>query len=380
MMRFINFSAVLCLFFLLAGCGAGFDSDKQEKDRPIVKPQPEIPDNNDNQNPSDEQFYDNDYYYYSFYTTESTNSNEDNKSNQVNGNPAGHMGFISDVAVPSYDSELTNSDTTLSEAKALEVMNDSDYGEDSEYGNYDEYNEYAGYDEYDDYSAYGDYDSSNDEYGAYEASEEEYDNDPLEPLNRAIYEFNYVIDGLLLKPVAGLYRDVVPSWGRQRVGNALRNITEPIDAVNSAFQRDPEQAFTSVWRFLINSTFGLLGMFDAAEEIGLSYRNEDFGQTLGHYDIGAGPYLMLPILGPSNLRDGFGMIVDSAFNPMSYADETEALIYNVTNGIHTRSELLDIIDDIEQNSLDPYVTIRSGYFQRRNSLIRDVNDIVRDSD
>ena len=206
-----------------------------------------------------------------------------------------------------------------------------------------------------------------------DADDEYADSDPIEPINRAIFKFNQVVDGVALKPVSQIYRGVVPQWGRDRVSNFLYNVSEPVTVVNSVFQGDPENAFTSVWRFIINTTFGVLGTFDAATEIGLKPRKEDFGQTLAVWGVGEGPYIVLPIIGPSSGRDTVGLGVDYATNPINwgrYTDSEERVALYVAKAIDTRTSILDITDDIERTSLDPYASYRSLYLQKRRADAR----------
>lgn len=195
------------------------------------------------------------------------------------------------------------------------------------------------------------------------------DNDPLEPVNRAIFKFNNVVDGYVIRPVAVGYRYVVPAWGRQRVTNVFYNISEPVTVLNSVLQADPENAFTALWRFIINSTFGLLGTFDAASELGLKARPEDFGQTLGVWGVKDSTYIVLPILGPSTLRDGVSLAADYYTNPfyngMIVHDDDVVWGMVIVNGLNKRTNLLDVTDDIDKNSLDPYATYRSAYLQKR---------------
>ena len=205
-----------------------------------------------------------------------------------------------------------------------------------------------------------------------EADDEVDYSDPIEPVNRAIFEFNSAVDYVLLRPAAKVYTGAVPQWGRQRVTNFLYNVSEPVTVVNSAFQGDAENAFTSVWRFIINSTFGLLGTFDAATEVGLKARKEDFGQTLAVWGAGEGPYIVLPILGPSSLRDTAGMGVDYAVNPTNWnsvADSDTRTGLYVAKALDSRSSILDITDEIDRTSLDPYASYRSLYLQNRRNEV-----------
>ena len=196
--------------------------------------------------------------------------------------------------------------------------------------------------------------------------------DHSESLNRSIFKFNEVVDNILLKPVAQGYRFITPEPVRDRIGNVSSNLGEPINMLNAFLQGDVQQGFTSFWRFVINTTVGLGGMHDVAKDAGLPYRSEDFGQTLAVWGVGEGGYVMLPIFGPSTLRDTFGLGVDIASSPWTYIprDDTASIGVAVGRGIVKREQLLDPIDDIYATSLDPYATFRSVYLQRRDSEIR----------
>lgn len=197
------------------------------------------------------------------------------------------------------------------------------------------------------------------------------ENDPWEPFNRGMYRLNYVIDGLVLKPVTQLYRGVMPERGQTMVHNFVLNLEEPITFGNSVLQADPENSFTSLWRFLLNTTVGLGGLFDVASEVGLKARRTDFGETLALYGVESGPYLFLPILGPSNGRDGIGRVADAFMHPAMYVDDTGTSIalWAIT-AVDTRSDKYDLIEDIQKTSLDPYVTFRSYYTQHRAAKIK----------
>lgn len=194
--------------------------------------------------------------------------------------------------------------------------------------------------------------------------------DPLEPLNRKIFWFNDTLDKMAFKPIAKGYRKAVPKWGRERVHSFLGNLNTPVEFFNSVIQGDVDQSFTSFWRFYMNTTFGVGGLFDIASLNGLYRRNEDFGQTLGHYKIGPGPYLVLPIFGPSSFRDAAGRFVDSAIDPFNYADHEFVYTRIAVSAIDTREGLLELIDAIEEGSLDPYAAMRSSYLQNQESNIR----------
>lgn len=195
--------------------------------------------------------------------------------------------------------------------------------------------------------------------------------DPLEGLNRAIYSFNHALDVALIKPIAKGYEMVVPSLVRKGVHNVITNLSEPVTLVNAALQGDQEQSFTTFWRFTINTTYGLGGIFDVAKDAGLKYRKEDFGQTEGVYGVGQGAYLMLPLFGPSNTRDLVGMTVDIATDPFNYVlSDGAILVEDGVVGLDKRTSILDLVDHIESTSLDPYATIRSLYTQKRFDDIR----------
>lgn len=194
--------------------------------------------------------------------------------------------------------------------------------------------------------------------------------DPLEPFNRTMYKFNDILDKAIFVPVTKLYRFVVPEMGRKGIHNALRNLSEPVTFVNSILQGDVSHSFTTFWRFAVNSTIGIGGVFEVVEKEGLPHRKEDFGQTMGRYGVGFGPYLVLPIIGPSSTRDALGSVADVFSDPFIYWFSDEALIArSATYALDTRDKTLDITQDIEKISLDPYSTVRSLYTQRRLDAI-----------
>ncbi|MFO1242891.1 MAG: VacJ family lipoprotein [Rickettsiales bacterium] len=195
--------------------------------------------------------------------------------------------------------------------------------------------------------------------------------DPWEGFNRGIYAFNDAFDTVILKPVAQGYRAVVPEYGRERVSNVLSNLRQPINMLNSVLQGDPGNAFSSFWSFMLNSTLGVGGIFDFADtNTDLKVREEDFGQTLGAWGVPSGPYLVLPILGPSTVRDTFGIAGDWVSDPFNYLDDEIVITRTVMRAIDARAGTLDLTDDIEKNSFDPYATYRSGYLQRREAQVR----------
>ncbi len=204
-----------------------------------------------------------------------------------------------------------------------------------------------------------------------EADEE---NDPLELLNRFAFSFNLALDTLIFRPGAATYRFLLPVEVRDSVRNALRNLSTPVVLANDLLQGDLERAETTLVRFFVNSTVGLLGLFDVAADWGYPYHDEDFGQTLAVHGVGEGFYLVLPIFGPSNPRDGIGILVDTFLDPLYYVAEANdaeeyLLARTVIRGIDTRSRNIEALDDLKRDSIDFYARIRSLYRQRRANEI-----------
>ncbi|HKA41415.1 MAG TPA: VacJ family lipoprotein [Burkholderiales bacterium] len=198
--------------------------------------------------------------------------------------------------------------------------------------------------------------------------------DPLEPLNRGIYNFNDGVDNLIVKPAATVYRGVVPQFVRTGVSNFFSNINDVIVALNNLLQGKFTQAASDVGRIAVNTTAGLLGVIDVATEIGLEKHNEDFGQTLGRWGVSDGPYLVLPFFGPSSFRDALGLLVDFKTDPITYVNDMSARnILWGTRFLSKRAELLDTSKIVETAALDPYEFLRDAYLQRRRSLVYDGN-------
>jgi len=198
--------------------------------------------------------------------------------------------------------------------------------------------------------------------------------DPLEPMNRAIYSFNDGVDKVLMKPVAEVYREVLPQFVRTSVSNFFANINDVLIALNNLLQGKLPDAASDVGRVVVNTTAGILGLFDVATEIGLEKHNEDFGQTLGRWGVGDGPYLVLPFFGPSNLRDGLGRLVDYRTDPITYVDPSrDRNQLWLARLVSTRAELLDTSKILETAALDPYEFLRDAYLQRRRNLVYDGN-------
>lgn len=196
------------------------------------------------------------------------------------------------------------------------------------------------------------------------------DNDPLEVPNRMFFAFNEALDFMIIRPVAVTYRFIVPSGVRDSVRNFLRNLRSPVTLANDLLQGDLERAENTFARFFINSTIGLLGLFDIAADSGYPYHDEDFGQTLGTYGAGEGFYLVLPVLGPSSLRDGTGRIVDIFLDPLTYLAPREFNLGRAAaTGVDFRSRNIEELDALKADSLDFYARIRSLYRQNRESEI-----------
>ena len=200
-------------------------------------------------------------------------------------------------------------------------------------------------------------------------------NDPLEGFNRGVYKFNDVADKAVIKPVAGAYKAVVPSPVRSGVNNFFSNLNTFVSAINDLLQFKFDKAAEGAGRFVINSTFGIAGLIDVASMDGIEKRNEDFGQTLGHWGVGSGAYIVLPFLGPSSVRDTTGLVVDTlAFDPISYVDDPATRnVARTVKLIDKRAQYLPASDLLDEAALDPYAFMRDAYFQRRNSQIHDGN-------
>jgi phospholipid-binding lipoprotein MlaA len=203
-------------------------------------------------------------------------------------------------------------------------------------------------------------------------------NDPLEPLNRDIFEFNRVLDGLLFKNVAEFYRIVVPERIRTSIHNIMVNLNEPVVFANNVLQGKVERGGTTAARFAVNTTAGLAGIFDVATGFGLKEQTGDFGQTLYSWGVeDGGPYLVLPILGPSNPRDGIGMGVDGYVDPFRYVFRDQGVGYIntirfVMDGLDQRVRVGPQLDEIERSSLDFYAQLRSLSRQDRAQELRNI--------
>lgn len=199
-------------------------------------------------------------------------------------------------------------------------------------------------------------------------------NDPFEGVNRVFFELNDALDGAILRPIAIVYRTVLPDYGRQRIRNVLDNIDAPITLANDVLQGEGKRAGNTFMRFAINTTFGVAGIWDVATDWGFPYHDEDFGQTLAVWGLEEGPYFYFPILGPSNPRDTVGRVVDVGFDPLTYVqwgdDEWVPVARVALNVIDLRSRNIETLDEIERASVDYYASVRSLYRQVRNDAIR----------
>ena len=218
-----------------------------------------------------------------------------------------------------------------------------------------------------------------------ERAEAEAINDPLEPTNRTIYDVNMFLDENVAEPVAQAYHDNAPEWLRRALHNLLANLQEPYTAGNDLLQGNPHAAADALGRFMINTTFGLGGTQDVVTETGGPKQHKtDLGITFAVWGVDEGPYLMLPFLGPSNLRDGAGRVADYFADPMGpvFSAAGAAMIGNVTMGVDvldTRTEHLDTLKEIRRTSIDEYAAIRSLYRQYRDANIRNALNGQKDS-
>ena len=212
------------------------------------------------------------------------------------------------------------------------------------------------------------------------------DVDPLEKFNRGVFAFNEGVDKVVVKPVAKTYKAIVPDPVDQGVTNFFSNIGDIVVVANDLLQFKFKQAASDAGRFFLNSTVGLLGFVDVASELGLPKHNEDFGQTLGYWGVDSGPYLVLPVLGPSSARDAFGWGADSFLDPLFYATGSPSIIdpaylgpYAV-KGVDTRADLLGAEKILGIAALDKYSYIRDAYLARREYLVYDGEPPESDED
>ncbi len=205
-------------------------------------------------------------------------------------------------------------------------------------------------------------------------------NDPIEGTNRAVLKFNDGVDRMVWKPVSKGVRKVVPSPARAAISNAVWHLDMPSVFVNDLLQGRPALAMRTLARMLINTTVGLGGLMDPAAAIGLERRESDFGTTLGHYGVGPGPYLVVPFIGPATVRDGFGGVVDSLMNPLTYligpgGDLILGVVFlNFGRGIAMQERHRFELEAIREGSVDYYSALRSLYLQSRDAAIRELQE------
>ncbi len=198
--------------------------------------------------------------------------------------------------------------------------------------------------------------------------------DPWESMNRSVYQFNDVVDTVAIKPVAELYVKVLPSFVRTGVGNFLGNLGDVWSMANSALQLKGQATAETFMRINVNTFLGLGGLLDVATEMRLEKRKEDFGQTLGYWGVQPGPYVVLPLLGPSTLRDTLALPLDMRGDAsQQFSDEATRNALTVTRVLDVRSGLLNTVDVVKAASLDPYSFVRDGYLQKRRNDIHDGN-------
>lgn len=216
-------------------------------------------------------------------------------------------------------------------------------------------------------------------------AEEPYD--PIESFNRGIFWFNDKVDVNILEPIARGYENTVPDFAQTGIGNFFANLRYPSYLVSDIVQGKFSQALDHTGRFLINSTIGIAGLIDFAKDWGLPDHREDFGVALAYHGVPAGPYLVLPILGPSNVRDGVGLIVDGFLDPIGwigYSNASAAVKIGIPAGvlavklIHTRAGLIQAIETAKESSVDYYLFTQGAYYQYRHGLVTDGAD--EDSD
>lgn len=193
--------------------------------------------------------------------------------------------------------------------------------------------------------------------------------DPWIETNQRIFGFNDFFDRILVRPIATTYTTFVPRFARQGIGNFFSNINDINVFVNDVLQLKFDDALSDSGRFIVNSTVGIGGLLDVASDLGLQKNEEDFGQTLGYWGVSSGPYVVLPVFGSSNVRDSFGLVLDTLFNPIQYQDDSSlraSLL--LVQEIDTRASLL-ALDELVGG--DRYLFFREAYAQRREYLLND---------
>lgn len=205
--------------------------------------------------------------------------------------------------------------------------------------------------------------------------------DPIEGFNRVVFAFNDGLDTLALRPVAKLYDAALPKPVQQGISNFFGNLDDVFTGVNNVLQGKPTEGASDIARVLINSTVGVLGIFDWATDMGLEKHDEDFGQTFGRWGVGSGPYLVLPLFGPKSLRDATGYVLDSQADPVgNIADVSTRNAASGLRLISKRAQFLPADKVIDEAALDKYAYLRDAYLQRRLSAVHDGNPPRRNYD
>jgi phospholipid-binding lipoprotein MlaA len=196
--------------------------------------------------------------------------------------------------------------------------------------------------------------------------------DPLEPMNRTLYEVHDVVDTNVVKPIAQVYVAVIPQFVRTGIANVFNNIEDVFSAVNGLLQGKLDKAGNDMGRVLTNTLFGVGGIFDVASEAGIERGNEDFGQTFGYWGFPQGPYLFIPLFGPTTVRDGTGVLVRIAVGPVGFLPDVPVRnsLYGV-GYVDLRAQALGTGDLVDTAALDRYLFIRNAYLQRRRYLLND---------
>ncbi len=195
--------------------------------------------------------------------------------------------------------------------------------------------------------------------------------DPIEGFNRVMWDFNYdILDEYLLRPATVAYVDYMPMPARKGLHNAALNLEEPSNTVNNLLQGKVGGSLASLGRFVLNSTVGILGIFDVATEIGLDRQEEEFGEVLGVYGVGTGAYLMLPALGPSDIRSTVGDIVDTSYFPLQDLNVYVTVLRAGVKALESRAQLIEQEANLNQ-SLDPYAFVKNAYFQNLEFKVND---------
>jgi phospholipid-binding lipoprotein MlaA len=198
--------------------------------------------------------------------------------------------------------------------------------------------------------------------------------DPMESWNRTVFQFNDAVDGAVVKPVATAYRDVLPHWMRTGVGNFFSNIEDLWSGINNALQVRGMDTAESFGRFVINTTMGLGGLLDIASEMGMERHPANFGLTLGRWGVGSGPFVVVPFLGSSTLRDAAAMSIDIGGNPVRQVkDDTMRNSLTLLNLVDTRAAYLKAGEVVEEAALDKYSFTRDAFLQRRRNQVYDGN-------